>query len=72
MLESHFDKYALCFNKDLTRGCMSRLGMIPFDTALQNASDVAEGLAKQSDKQSADDTCAKYSICPEHYALRNT
>ena len=44
---------------------MSRFGRIPDDTALYNASDFAEDFVKQSGKQSADDTCARSSICPE-------
>ena len=71
MLWSHLGKYALCFNKDLSEGCMSRFGRIPDDTALYNAYDLAEDLVKQSDKQSADDTCARSSICPEHDSLRS-
>ena len=59
MLCNHLDKYALRFNKDLNGGCMSRLGRMPVDTARYNASDFAEDLVKQSDKQSADDTCAR-------------
>ena len=50
---------------------MSRLGRIPVDTALYNASDITEDLVKQYDKQSADDTCARSSICPKHDSLRN-
>ena len=45
---------------------MSRLGRMPVDTARYNASHVAEDLVKQSDKQSAEGTCARSSICPEH------
>ena len=71
MLCSHLHKYDLCFYKELNGGCMSRFGRIPDDTTLYNASDLAEGLVKQSDKQSADDTCARSSICPEQDSLRN-
>ena len=68
MLCNHFDKYALCFDRDLNGGCMSRLGRMPVE---YNASYLAEDLVKQSDKQSADETCAKSLICPEHDSLRN-
>ena len=50
---------------------MSRFGRMPVDMALYNASDVAEDLVKQSDKQSAEATCARSSNCPEHDSLRN-
>ena len=49
---------------------MSRLGRMPVDTARYNESDLAEDLVRQSDKQSADKTCAQSSICPEHDSLR--
>ena len=65
MLYNNFDKYALCFNKDLNGGCISRFGRMPVDTDLHNASDFADDFVKQSDKQSAEDTCARSSICPE-------
>ena len=71
MLCNHLDKYALCFNRDLNGGCKSRLGRMPVDTARYNESDLAKDLVKQSDKQSADETCAKSSICPEHDSLRS-
>ena len=67
MLHNHFDKYALCFNKDLNGGYISRFGWMPVDTDLYNASDFADDFIKQSDKQSAEDTCARSSICPEQY-----
>ena len=51
---------------------MSRLGRMPVDTAWYIAAYLAGGAAKQSDKQSADETCAKSSICPEHDTLRST
>ena len=50
---------------------MSRLGEMPVDTARYNASYLAEDLVKQSDKQSAYETCANSSICPEHDSLRS-
>ena len=43
---------------------MSRVGMMPVDTVRYDASDFAEDLVKQADKQSAEDTCARSSICP--------
>ena len=43
---------------------------MPVDTARNNASDFAEDLVKQSDKQSAEAMCARSSICPEHDSLR--
>ena len=44
---------------------------MPVDTARYNASELADDLVKQSDKQVADETSAKYSICPEHDSLRS-
>ena len=50
---------------------MSRLGRMLVDIARYNASDLAEDLVKQYDNQSADEPCAKSSICPEHDSLRS-
>ena len=71
MLCNHSDKCAFCLNRDLNGGCMSMLGRMPVDTARYNASDLEEDLVMQSDKQYADETFPKSSICPEHDSLRS-
>ena len=42
------------------------MGRMPVETDLYKASDFADDFVRQSDKQSAEDTCGRTSICPEH------
>ena len=58
MLCSHLGKNSV-FNRDLNGGCIFRLLSAPVDTARINASRLADDLVKQSDRQSADATCAR-------------
>ncbi len=37
-----FVRYALCFNKDLSGGCISKLGRMPVDTDLYSAPDLVD------------------------------
>ena len=46
-------------------GCISRLLRTRVDTTRINASSLANDLVNQSDRQSAEGTCARPSICPE-------
>ncbi len=51
---------------------MSKFGRIPDDAAYCiKASDFADDIDRKSDKQSADDACARSSICPEQDSFFN-
>ena len=39
-------RYALCVNKDLNGGCISKLGRMPVDTDVYRASDFADDFCK--------------------------
>ena len=67
--EASASTQASCCNSYLNGGCMSRLLRILVDTAVTRASDLADDIVRQSDKQSVEATCGISSSCPEQASL---